>query len=148
MSKEKIIQLLNNALELEHGAYIQYLSHAELIDGINAEPLISRIKEIAEDEKKHQEKLRTLIGILGGTPNMKIAQTHPAESIKDILEQNLKNEKEAIDIYKKILEKLKEDGSKGYYDYILEHEIRHIIMDEQEHVTELELLLGIQGSSY
>jgi len=29
-----------------------------------------------------------------------------------------------------------------------EHEVRHILMEKQEHITELELLLGIQGSSY
>jgi bacterioferritin (cytochrome b1) len=30
MPKEKIIESLNRALELEHGAYYQYLSHAEI----------------------------------------------------------------------------------------------------------------------
>jgi len=43
---------------------------------------------------------------------------------------------------------LKKEKSKGYYDHLLEHDIRHILMEEQEHITELELLLGIQGKSY
>lgn len=59
MAKENIIQLLNKALELEQAAYYQYLSHAEVVDGINAEPIIVRLKEIANDEKEHQEKFRT-----------------------------------------------------------------------------------------
>lgn len=46
MTKEKIVQLLNHALELEHGAFVQYLNHAEVIDGINAEPIIARLKEL------------------------------------------------------------------------------------------------------
>jgi bacterioferritin (cytochrome b1) len=148
MTKEKILQMLNHALELEHGAFVQYLSHAEIVDGINAEPIIARLKEIAGDEKNHQEKFRTLIGALGGVPSMKIAETHPAKDIKGILEQNLKDEKVAVDTYKKILEELKKEKGKGYYDYLLEHEIRHITMEEQEHITELELLLGTSGSSY
>lgn len=148
MSKEKIIELLNHALELEHGAFVQYLSHAEIIDGFNAEPIIERLTEIANDEKGHQEKFRNLIGLLGGVPSMKIAPTKPAKNIKEIIEVNIKSEKEAVDTYRKILEELKKEKGKGYYDFKLEHEVRHILMEEQEHITELELLLGIQGSSY
>lgn len=172
MAKEEILRLLNHGLELEHAAYVQYLSHAEIVDGINAEPVIARLKEIANDEKNHQDKFRSLIGILGGVPSIKMAPTHPAEGIrgvleqnlkdetertklndedyliKGILEQNLKDEKDAVDTYRKILEALKKEKWQGYYDQILKHEIRHILMDEQEHISELELLLGIQGSSY
>jgi bacterioferritin (cytochrome b1) len=148
MTREKIIDLLNHALELEHGAFVQYLSHAEIVDGITAEPIIARLKEIAEDEKKHQEKFRSLIGLLGGVPSMKIAETHPAKNVEEILKQNLKDEKVAVDTYRKILEDLKKEQGQGYYFVLLEHDIRHIMMEEQEHITELELLLGIQGSSY
>jgi len=148
MTKEEILKMLNHALELEHAAYVQYLSHAELVDGENAESIIGRLKEIANDEKSHQEKFRSLIGMLGGTPSMGIAETHPAKTVKEILEQNLKDEKEAVDTYRKIYEVIVKERGKGYYDMILEHEVRHIIMDEQEHITELELLLGRSGESY
>lgn len=33
MTKEGIIKMLNQALELEHAARIQYLAHAEILDG-------------------------------------------------------------------------------------------------------------------
>ncbi|MEM4360365.1 MAG: ferritin-like domain-containing protein [Candidatus Bilamarchaeaceae archaeon] len=148
MSKERIVELLNHALELEHAANIQYLSHAELVDGEGAGPIIERLKEIAGDEQKHAETFRTLIGALGGVPSMKIAPTHPAKTVKEILEQNLKDEKDAVDTYRKILEELKKEKGQGYYDMLLEHNIRHILMEEQEHITELELLLGKSGSSY
>lgn len=148
MTKEKIIDLLNHALELEHAAFVQYLSHAEIVDGIHAEQIIARLKEIANDEKGHQEKFRTLIGDLGGTPSVDFAPRHPATTIQQILEVNLNDEKTAVDTYRKILEELKNEKGKGYYDHLLEHEIRHILMEEQEHITELELLLGTQGKSY
>lgn len=147
MSKAEILKMLNHALELEHAAFVQYLSHAEVVDGEIAEPVIARLKEIAEDEKKHQDMFRTLIGALGGVPSMGIDKTYPAKTIKQILEQNLKNEKEAVDTYKAILAKLKTEKMR-YYDFLLEHEIRHITMEEEEHITELELLLGTQGDSY
>lgn len=148
MTKEKIIRLLNQALELEHAAFVQYLSHAEIVDGVNAEPIIVRLKEIASDEKNHQEKFRTLIGNLGGVPSTNFALRHPAATIKQILEVNLKDEKTAVDTYRNILVELKKEKGQGYYDHLLEHDIRHILMEEQEHITELELLLGTQGDSY
>jgi len=149
MAKQKLIEMLNSALELEHAAYAQYLSYAELVDGLCAEPVIARLKEISGDEKTHQDKFRTLIGILGGTPSMKIAPTKPAKNVKQILTNSLADEKHAVDVYKGILCYVHDEkGNKGYYAYILDHEIRHVIMDEQEHISELELLMCKQGSSY
>jgi len=148
MTKEKIIELMNHGLELEHAAYVQYLSHAEIVEGTDAEPIIARLKEIANDEKGHQEKFRTLIGDLGGIPSVDFTPRHPATTIKQILEVNLEDEKTAVNTYRKILDELKKENGQGYYDHLLEHEIRHILMEEQEHITELELLLGAQGKSY
>jgi bacterioferritin len=147
MSKQEILSMLNHALDLEHAAHIQYLSHAEIVEGEGAESIIARLKEIAGDELKHQEKFRALIGALGGVPSMGTAPTHAAKSLQEILEQNLKDEKEAVDTYRKIVQKLKTEKIE-YYDFLLEHEIRHILMEEQEHITELELLLKKSGSSY
>ncbi len=142
--KQELVAMLNQALELEHAARIQYLAHAELIAGVNAESVIERLKEIASDEQKHEEKFRTLIGsFLGGEPTMGLAPTHRAKELKKILEVNLKGEKDAIDFYKTIYEKVLENKAKLAYEFeTLEHEIRHVILDEQEHVTELALILG------
>lgn len=143
--KADLIKMLNQALELEHAARIQYLAHAELIKGLESGKLIERLKEIASDEQKHEEQFRNLIGnYLGGEPTMGLSETHRAKDIKSILEVNLKNEKEAIDFYKQIYQKVIDNKKDLQYEFeTLEHEIRHVIIDEQEHVTELSLLLGI-----
>jgi bacterioferritin (cytochrome b1) len=142
--EKELTEMLNQALRLEHAARIQYLTHAELIKGENAEAQIARLKEIASDEQKHEEKFRGLIGnYLNGEPVMDLAETHRATDLKGILEINLKGEKDAIDYYKKIYQKVTENKTSLQYTFeTLEHEIRHIIVDEQEHVTELSLLLG------
>jgi bacterioferritin (cytochrome b1) len=142
--KEELIQMMNKALELEHAARIQYLAHAEEIQGMNAEPIRDRLREIAGDEGKHEEKFRTLVSdYLGGKPSMGIAPRHAVTGIPKILRTNLINEKEAIDLYKKIYEKVIESKNEFPYAFeMLEHEVRHIIIEEQEHVTELSLLLG------
>jgi bacterioferritin (cytochrome b1) len=142
--KEEIVGMLNKALGLEHAARIQYLSHAEQIKGINAEPVIARLREIASDEEKHEAKFRNLIGgCLSAAPSMGLAATHTANGANGMLEANLKGEKEAIDFYKQIYRKVTENKDALTYEYeTLEHEIRHVIIDEQEHLVELSLLLG------
>ena len=143
--KNELIVMLNQALELEHAARIQYLAHAELIKGINAESIIARLKEIASDEAKHEDKFRDLIGnYLDGEPSMGIAKTHKAKETASILEVNLKDEKAAIDFYNTIYKKVIENKEKLPYVFeTLEHEIRHVIIEEEQHVTELSVLLGL-----
>ncbi len=142
--REELLSLLNKALELEHAAYVQYLSHAEMVDGLVAEPIIARLKETAGDEAKHQKEFRTLIGdYLGGVPSMGIAKTHKAGTIDEILKQNLANEKEAVDFYNTILSKIAEHKKDLPYEFwFLEHAVRHVIIDEQEHIAELKIILA------
>jgi len=141
---EELITMLNQALKLEHAARIQYLAHAELLKGPCSETIIARLKEIAGDEEKHEGIFRNLIGAyLGGEPTMDLASTHKANDLNGILTINLKGEKEAIDFYKLIYKKIIDNKELLPYTFTtLEHEVRHVIIDEEEHVTELELLLG------
>ena len=143
--KKELVKMLNRALELEHAARIQYLAHAELVKGENAEKIIERLKEIASDEQKHEDKFRNLIGsYLGGEPVMSLAETHRAQTVKEILEVNIKGEKDAIDFYKQVYQKVVASKEDLRYEFeTLEHEIRHVITDEQEHVVELSLILGL-----
>ncbi|MCX8003301.1 MAG: hypothetical protein N2661_12090, partial [Anoxybacillus mongoliensis] len=91
---------------------------AELVKGLNAEPIIERLKEIAGDEEKHEEIFRSLIAnYLGGEPSMGIAETYQAKEIKEILEVNLKGEKEAIDFYKEIYRKVVENKAEFQYEF-------------------------------
>jgi len=142
--KEELVKKMNEALALEHAARIQYLAHAELVKGQGAEKIIGRLKEIASDEEGHESKFRDMIGnYLGGEPSMDIAETHRACNIDDILKVNLKDEKNAIGIYKTIYTQI--IANKENLPYIfekLEHGIRHIIIDEEEHVAELSILIG------
>ncbi|OGT07041.1 MAG: hypothetical protein A2X78_02600 [Gammaproteobacteria bacterium GWE2_37_16] len=142
--REELITMLNQALKLEHAAEIQYLNHAKMIKGLNALPIIAQLEEIAGDEHKHAEKFRNLItNCLNGEPTMDMTETHRAQDLHAILEVNLKDEKTAIEFYKQIYHKIVDNKADLYYFETLEHEVRHIIIDEQEHTIELSTLLGL-----
>lgn len=141
--KSELISMLNKALELEHAARIQYLSHAELISGPDAEPIIARLKEIAADEEKHEQKFRTMIAdYLGGEPTMTLAPTVGAQGVPQILDVNMKNERGAQDFYKQIYKTVTDNKKDLQYEFeTIEHELRHVIVDEQEHIVELTRLM-------
>ena len=72
-----LVTMMNAALENEHAAYVQYLRHAKLVKGITAKPIINRLKGIAGDHRRHQKKLRHLLGdYLGAVPSMKMGKTY------------------------------------------------------------------------
>jgi bacterioferritin (cytochrome b1) len=143
--KSELVTMLNNALKMEHQARIQYLTHAEQIVGLNAEPIIERLRELASDEAKHEEKFRDLIAnYLDGIPTMEMAPAHSANDTLAILNTNLQDEKGALDFYRSIYSKIIENKAAFTYEFeTLEHTVRHIIIEEQEHVVELKTLLGI-----
>ena len=142
--RNELIVMLNQALEMEHAARIQYLTHAEMIRGVDAEPVMERLKEIAADEARHEGTFRDLIGnYLDGEPSMGIAATHKARETGKILATNFDGEKEAIGFYKIIYKKVidNKDRLPDIFE-ALEHEIRHVIIEEQQHAAELAVLLG------
>jgi bacterioferritin (cytochrome b1) len=143
MAKEKLIELLNRGLELEHQAEAQYLSHATLLSGETADALTERLEEIAGDEHKHAGLFRKCIEMLNGTPAIKMHAGHPAKTNGEILSVNLKDEREAVDFYRTIIAELQNCRAELKYEYeYIEHKLRHIIMDEEEHALELRTLLG------
>ncbi len=135
--KKKMVELLNKALSTEYQADLQYLTHAAVIQGINAEPVIARLEEIAKDEEKHAGMLRKRIADgLGGIPTMHVAKTFMETDVEKVLRLNLKFELEAIELYRGIHARIPRE------EMLLEHAVRHIIQDEMEHVEELKLLLS------
>jgi rubrerythrin len=144
--KEELIKMLNRALELEHAARIQYLTHAQLISGSNSPFIIARLQEIAKDEQGHESKFRTWISnYLGSEPTMNLAETHRSQNTNSILRINLKQEKDAVAFYKQILEKIQSAREHLPYEFeTLKIGILQIIVDEQEHIVELRQLLGLR----
>ncbi|MEW6328689.1 MAG: ferritin-like domain-containing protein [Candidatus Micrarchaeota archaeon] len=133
--KDGLVKALNQALATEHQAWLMYHTHASLVTGLYSEPVVERLKEIADDEKKHMDMLRARIVALGGEPTMEVARTYPASKINEMLKINIREEEKAVRMYQGILAMVDPK------DQILHHALRHIIIDEQEHIEELTQLL-------
>jgi len=143
VTKAKLIELLNQALELEHQAEAQYLSHATLLVGETSDTIAARLTEIAGDEHKHAGMFRDCLEILDAAPSIKMHEGHPATGTKNILKTNLKDERDAVNFYRTIVEELKKSTAELPYEYeFIKHKLKHIIIDEEEHALEVRTLLG------
>ena len=97
MEKEKIIELLNEDLEDEHGAIIQYLIHAY---AMGEGEMACEIEAIAREEMRHLDWLAENIVELGGVPSLKRGEMKlEGESVVDWMRNDVSLEEGALAQY-------------------------------------------------
>ncbi|MCJ7515493.1 MAG: ferritin-like domain-containing protein, partial [Dehalococcoidia bacterium] len=123
MKKEEIIALINEDLEGEHGAIIQYLTHAY---AIGEGELACEIEAIAKEEMRHLDWLAETIVELGGKPSMKRGKMRmEGKSTSDWMKNDVLLEEDAITMYKEHI-KLIDDRT-------VKRLLKRILSDEESH---------------
>ncbi len=141
MDVDELLTLLNKALADEWLAYYQYWIGAKVVKGPMKDAVIAELELHATEELTHAQLLVTRIVQLGGTPVLspdewtKItncgydAPEDPFVSV--ILDQNIKGEQCAINVYNKLLT-ITREADPITYNIILQ-----ILTDEVEHEEDL-----------
>jgi bacterioferritin len=123
MKKEEIIALLNEDLEGEHGAIIQYLSHAY---AMGEGELACEIEAIAREEMRHLDWLAETIVEFGGKPSMQRGKMRmEGKSVPDWMKNNVLLEEDAITMYKEHI--------KAIGDRKIKRLLKRILSDEESH---------------
>ncbi|MDH5695412.1 MAG: ferritin-like domain-containing protein, partial [Dehalococcoidia bacterium] len=132
MDKEKIIELLNYDLEGEHGAIIQYLTHAY---AMGEGELACEIEAIAREEMRHLDWLAKTIVELGGIPSFERGKMRMGgESVADWMRNNVLLEEDAIEPYKEHI--------KAIDDPKIKRLLRRILSDEESHRGDFKHFVG------
>jgi bacterioferritin len=132
------IDILNTIMEYELAGIVRYTHYSLMINGPNRIPLVDFFKAQANESLLHAQQAGELItGLDGGHPSLKIAPLQESyhHAIKDILEESLEHEKQALSFYKKLLE-IVQDAS-----VYLEEYARTMIGNEEMHTLELRKML-------
>ncbi|OPX28669.1 MAG: ferritin [Candidatus Omnitrophica bacterium 4484_171] len=142
---KKLLKLLNKAYADEWLAYYQYWVGAKLAKGPMREVVARELEEHASDELKHAGMLTGRIMQLGGEPllapqdwykNTNCGYDAPSNpKVNVLLKQNIKGERCAIFVYKKLAEFVKDK------DVITYNMVLDILKDEVEHEDDLETIL-------
>ncbi|WP_300526634.1 ferritin-like domain-containing protein [Aminiphilus sp.] len=142
---QELLQLLNKALADEWLAYYQYWIGAKVAKGRMRGIIQGELEEHAQDELRHADMLVERIIQLGGTPLLEpkawYEQTNCGYDVPSdpntlkLVQQNIQGEQCAIEVYKKILDFVKDK------DVVTYHMALEILEDEVEHEEDLEAIL-------
>jgi len=128
MDNEKIIELLNADLQNEHGAIIQYLTHAY---GIGEGEVACEVEALAREEMRHLDWLAETIVALGGKPSLKRGTMNmTGKTVPDWMADDVKLEQGAIDQYEEHIKMI--DNPK------IKRLLRRIVADERSHRGDFE----------
>lgn len=128
MSKEKLIEALNQDRAEELGAIYQYMGHHYEAEGLESPELVEIFKEISIEEMKHAESLAERIIYLGGEPTYKPAEIKRGGDLRQMIQDDLDGELAAVEQYKAHIKLAEEEG-----DYGTRHMLEEILLDEEEH---------------
>jgi bacterioferritin len=128
MDKDKIIALLNQDLEGEQAAIIQYLVHAY---AIGEGEMACEIEAIAREEMRHFDWLAETIVGLGGTPTIKRGDMRTGgKSVSDWMENDVLLEEDGIALY--------EEHIKAIGNPKIKRLLKRILSDEKSHRGDFE----------
>jgi bacterioferritin len=142
--REKVVDVLNQALATEIVCYLRYKRHYFMADGINAGTAAAEFLEHANQEQQHADQLAQRITQLQGAPNFNpegLATRSHAEyiegdSLLDMVKEDLVAERIAIESYSEIIRWL------GDGDPTTRRLMEEILAVEEEHADDLLNLLA------
>ena len=145
---KQVIDILNEALKLELGAVNQYWLHYRLLENWGYTKLAKKERAESIEEMHHADKLVLRIIFLEGFPNLQhVAPLMIGQSVKEVLECDLKGEHLARDLYMKGRELCRK-----HEDYVSMQLFEELLKDEEGHIdfleTQLDLLDKIGAQNY
>ncbi len=136
MDKSKVLELLNQALTMEHATVIRYSTQAALLSGPYAVSIGDKFKALATDELRHADELRNRIVALGEKPTTGVADIEVGNGLKEMLDIDVAEEKDAIDVYQQLMALVPKEESLVLYETI-----EDVLCEEEKDLEELERLM-------
>jgi bacterioferritin len=120
--------MLNDAIAREIQVSIQYMWQHVQWSGVKGFAVQEELKKVAITEMKHAEAIAERLVYLGGTPTTKPAEIFVGETLKEMIERDIKDEENAINLYKEIIAQARKEN-----DITTARIFEEILEDEEEH---------------
>ena len=139
VTREQLIELLNEDLRREYQAVIAYVVYSQVIKGAEYMKVAAELEKHAGEELKHALIISKKIDYLGGQPAREPMPVKTSDKAKDMLKFDLDNETTTITAYRTRVRQCEAIG-----EYAMAEHIRSILVEEQDHQIELATALGIE----
>ncbi|HEX8617787.1 MAG TPA: ferritin-like domain-containing protein [Thermoanaerobaculia bacterium] len=139
--KDKVCNILNRILEMELAGAVRYTHYSLMVYGYNRIPIVSWLRDQANESLAHATQAGEMITSLGEHPSLSIGpllETHKHD-IGDILRESLAHERSGIQLYRDLLSMV--EGNSVW----LEEYARDMIRQEETHAFEVEKMLRRPG---
>ena len=139
MTKTRSFENLQTAISMELTATHQYQLHAAVLEDWGLILLASKMREEMREELGHSDAFVTRVFFLKGCPELTLAKTPVrAQSLEQMFEADLADEKSAVAYYTKASVQATEDGDIGTRTLF-----ERIALEEEQHCSWLELQLDL-----
>lgn len=136
MNKEELAAALNGDLEGEYQAIVMYVTYAAAVTGPQRPMIKQFFSEEIPEELAHAQFLADKVASLGAQPSTRVRPVAPAANARQMLDNVLAAERQAIADYKARAEQAAAFGDKG-----LATHLETIVEDETSHFEETEKIL-------
>ena len=128
MTSKKLLDILNEAIARELQVAIQYMWQHVQWSGVKGFAVQDELKKIAITEMKHAETIAERLFYLGGIPTTRPNPIFVKKTLKEMVAQDVKDEKNAITLYETIIEMAQKEG-----DTTTAFIFKQILEDEEGH---------------
>ena len=138
ITREQMIQLLNEDLAGEYQAIIAYTVYSQVLKGAAYTDIARELEIHAGEELQHAIKIAKQIDYLGGMPGVMPKPVKTSSDPVEMLRADLENEQATVERYR---ERIRQAEAMG--EFALSEILRGIIVQEQEHEIDLAAALDI-----
>jgi bacterioferritin len=138
ITREKMIELLNEDLAREYQAIIAYTVYSQTMKGAAYTDIARELATHALEELQHALLIAKQIDYFSGMPVTTPKPVKTSEKPADMLKFDLENEKTTIINYR---QRIRQADALG--EFALSEVLRGIIVQEQDHLQDLADALGI-----
>lgn len=138
VTREEMIDLLNEDLSREYQAVIAYTVYSQVIKGPEFMDIAKELELHASEELNHALLISKQIDYLGGMPTTTPQPVRTSEDARAMLQFDLENEQDTVRNYRLRIRQAEAMG-----EFALSEVLRGIIVQEQEHEIDLATALGI-----
>ncbi len=137
ITRQELIDQLNEDLSREYQAIIAYVVYSQAIKGAEYMSIARELEGHAKQELAHAMLIAKQIDYLGGDINATPKPVKLSDKATDMLRFDLANERETIIQYRARVKQCE-----GLGEYAMAEVIREILKEEQDHLIDLATALG------